>query len=107
MPFGLIHPYHTFKQVWSIIVIIIVTQTAIITPIRIAFISEGLRDYGWIILDITADIIFLIDIVINFITIEESANGNLILDRKVLATHYIKSWFTVDIISSVPVNLIT
>lgn len=52
------------------------------------------------------DLIFLIDLFINFITIVEQENGVIITDRKVIALKYLKSWFVIDMISSVPINII-
>lgn len=61
--------------------------------------------YYWVF-DAVADIIFLIDIGINFSSAEELDGGILLTDRKQLALRYLKSWFIVDAISSVPINLI-
>lgn len=60
---------------WSILICAIVMQTAVITPLRIAFIEEASDDYYWRITDALADVIFCVDIVINFITTEEKENG--------------------------------
>lgn len=58
--------------------------------------------------DIISDLIFLIDLPLNFIFIEVDKNsGELILDRKKIAIMYFKSWFLFDAVSSFPVNLIT
>ena len=58
--------------------------------------------------DIISDLIFLIDLPLNFIYIEVDKNsGDLIFDRKKIAIMYLKSWFLFDGVSSFPVNLIT
>ena len=38
VPWGLIHPHSWFKMAWSALICLIVVETAIITPIRIAFV---------------------------------------------------------------------
>ena len=49
---------------------------------------------------------FLIDIVIIFNAAYEDEDFNMIDDRKVIATTYIKSWFFIDIFAIVPFHLI-
>jgi len=62
----------------------------------------------WVMSDVISDLIFLIDLPLNFIFIEVDKNsGDLIFDRKKIAIMYLKSWFLFDAVSSFPVNLIT
>ena len=107
LPFGLLRPNSKCRAAWSTLLMIIVMQTAVVTPVRVAFVEETPDDLTWHLVDIAADLIFLLDIFVNFMTIQENANGTLITDRKVLAIKYIKSWFLVDFISSIPINIIT
>ena len=108
VPWGLIHPHSWFKMGWSLLICLIVVETAIITPIRIAFVEEDPSNaVGWNVLDITADVAFMIDLVLNFITVEETTSGLLITDRRLLALSYMKKWFALDLVSSVPVNIVT
>ena len=49
------------------------------------------------------DILFGIDIFINFISAYEDRNANkMIFDRKKIAVNYIKSWFILDLIACFP-----
>ena len=58
--------------------------------------------------DVISDLVFLIDLPLNFIFIEiDKSSGELILDRKRIARLYLKSWFIFDAVGSIPVNLIT
>ena len=82
-------------------------QTAILTPVRVAFIDDDSTiEQIWLYSDLVYDVIFLVDIFLNFITIVELENGSSVTGRKEIAIIYLKSWFLVDLISSVPVNLI-
>ena len=77
-------------------------------PIRLAFLDQQdlERKKFQVIFDLSADICFIIDILINFIAIEEDVNGEFITSMKEIAFRYMKSWFFVDLISSIPVSWI-
>jgi len=52
------------------------------------------------------DIIFGTDILLSFNTAVKSDDDKLVFDRKVIARDYLKSWFTVDFFSTVPIDKI-
>lgn len=52
------------------------------------------------------DLIFLLDIVINFHTSLVGPGGEVITDPKVIRMSYIKGWFVVDLVSCLPYDLI-
>ena len=76
-------------------------------PIRLAFMDETSLSGMQLIFDLSADVCFVLDIAFSFMAVEEDANGELIRDRGEIATRYMKSWFCVDLISSLPVAWIT
>lgn len=51
---------------------------------------------------------FLADIVINFHTgyILDNGDGEVVLDLKKIRFHYLKTWFLIDIISTLPIDYI-
>ena len=52
------------------------------------------------------DIIFGVDILVNFISAtEDTTNNTLIYDHKKLAKNYIKSWFILDLIACFPFGI--
>ena len=53
-------------------------------------------------IDLITDILFLIDMVMNFRTTFVNADGLVILTSKKMATHYLKGWFIVDCLTAVP-----
>jgi hypothetical protein len=59
-----------------------------------------------VILDITIDFLFLWDVLLNFFTAFDDDNGELEIRRTKIAQKYFKSWFFVDLISSIPISLI-
>lgn len=77
---------------------------AITVPYRIPF--EDVTPLSWVYLDNVIDSIFIIDVILNFFTAYEDENGELITERNLIAKNYMKTWFIVDLVSSVPITLI-
>ncbi|XP_068215106.1 potassium/sodium hyperpolarization-activated cyclic nucleotide-gated channel 2 isoform X6 [Palaemon carinicauda] len=79
----------------------------IILPVAISFFNDDLST-RWIAFNCLSDTIFLIDIVVNFRTgiMQQDNSEQVILDPKLIAKHYLKTWFFLDLISSVPLDYI-
>lgn len=58
-------------------------------------------------IDTSVDILFLIDIFVNFNTGLTLPDGKIDYNRKRVTLSYLKSWFIIDCGASVPMNLIT
>ena len=56
-------------------------------------------------LNLAIDAMFILDIIVNFNT-SYSKEVDIIYDRKLIARKYIKTRFTVDILSAMPLDLI-
>ena len=56
--------------------------------------------------DMFTDVVFIIDIILNFFSVEEDVNGEMIIDQKKIAITYIRTWFFIDLIASIPVTFI-
>jgi hypothetical protein len=52
------------------------------------------------------DGIFFTDIIVNFLCALETDQGDLIIDRKVIAIEYLKGWFWIDFLSTIPITLV-
>ena len=57
--------------------------TALLMPIRVAFITDDLDDGEWTAMDWISDGIFFVDIFINFFSAYFNSDDNLITNRKV------------------------
>ena len=77
--------------------------STIITPYKIAFVKK--EPIGWFIADIIVDLFFAVDIVLQFFTAYFDDNQELVTDRKVIACHYLKTWFALDFVAIIPFNL--
>lgn len=51
------------------------------------------------------DCFFLVDVVLNFNTGVE-IDGTVVMDRKVIAKDYLSSWFWIDMLSAVPIDML-
>ena len=56
--------------------------------------------------DMFTDVVFIIDIILNFFFVEEDVNGEMIIDQKKIAITYIRTWFFIDLVASIPVTFI-
>lgn len=78
----------------------------IILPVGITFFKDE-NTPPWIIFNVVSDTLFLVDLVLNFRTgIMKEDSTEIMLDPKAIRRHYLRSWFAVDFISSIPVDYI-
>ena len=75
-------------------------MTCVLTPYNIAFNSgdTSLRD----LVDHVIDVFFFIDILVFFNTEYINDDYEVVRNRKEIACHYLKGWFTIDVISIIP-----
>ena len=106
----------------------ILTFIVVYLPVSVSFFrEESILVPGWLTVNIVLDVLFISDIIINFRTgimmegkaekviplnllvfsIMTSVSLQIILDQKLVAIHYLKTWFAVDLISSLPLDYIT
>lgn len=104
MPKMVINPGALWKTLWNLLILILILFMAITVPYRIPF--EDQTSDEWVVLDMIFDSIFLVDVVLNFFTAYEDENGELVTKKKKIVKAYLKSWFLLDLVSSVPITLI-
>ena len=83
-------------MLWDLVIALLLIITALYYPFRFAFWDNV--DFGYIITEYVIDIIFVIDIILNFFTAFYNNNYELISDKKKIAKHYLK-WFFFDLIA--------
>lgn len=125
MPRCIILHYSPFKAVWDWITILFVVYTAFSTPYITAFLlydeyalarlnlEPSSRHFFakttsinlFVIVDVIIDLVFLIDIFINFRT-TFLLNGDVISDPQKIAINYFKGLFLVDAIAAIPFDLL-
>ncbi|XP_042195899.1 potassium/sodium hyperpolarization-activated cyclic nucleotide-gated channel 1 [Callorhinchus milii] len=104
--YWIIHPYSDFRFYWDLIMLLLMVGNLIIIPVGITFFAESTSTV-WIVFNIASDTFFLLDLIVNFRTgIVVEDNAEIILDPKVIRWKYLKSWFMLDFVSSIPVDYI-
>ncbi|CAF4650293.1 unnamed protein product, partial [Rotaria sp. Silwood2] len=97
----IIHPCSNFRFYWDLIMLILLITNVIVLPVAIAFFSEDINSAKWITFNVVSDAFFLFDIVVNFRTgvLRNDYIDEIILEPHLIAMHYIKTWFIIDLLS--------
>ncbi|XP_036212087.1 potassium voltage-gated channel subfamily H member 2 isoform X3 [Myotis myotis] len=109
--------YSPFKAVWDWLILLLVIYTAVFTPYSAAFLlketEEGpvAPDCGYAcqplaVVDLIVDIMFIVDILINFRTTYVNANEEVVSHPGRIAVHYFKGWFLIDMVAAIPFDLL-
>ncbi|XP_056610267.1 potassium voltage-gated channel subfamily H member 7-like isoform X2 [Triplophysa dalaica] len=113
--FTILH-YSPFKAVWDWLILLLVIYTAILTPYSAAFLlndheEQNRRECGYScnplnVVDLIVDIMFIIDILINFRTTYVNLNEEVVSHPGKIAIHYFKGWFLIDMVAAIPFDLL-
>jgi len=100
----LIFPDMRKKQYWDLLITLLILISCLITPWRLAFVEDE-DNFWWVLIDGIIDILFLLDIVLNFFSVYPNEYEDYVTDRKMIALTYLKGWFIFDVASILPINL--
>nr|XP_025745989.1 potassium voltage-gated channel subfamily H member 6 isoform X3 [Callorhinus ursinus]XP_025746086.1 potassium voltage-gated channel subfamily H member 6 isoform X3 [Callorhinus ursinus] len=113
---GTLLHYSPFKAMWDWLILLLVIYTAVFTPYSAAFLlsdqDESQRvDCGYTcspltVVDLIVDIMFIVDIVINFRTTYVNTNDEVVSHPRRIAVHYFKGWFLIDMVAAIPFDLL-
>ncbi|XP_016849987.2 LOW QUALITY PROTEIN: potassium voltage-gated channel subfamily H member 6 [Anolis carolinensis] len=108
--------YSPFKAVWDWLILLLVIYTAVFTPYSAAFLlneeqEEKLSECSYkcdplYIIDLIVDIMFIVDIIINFRTTYVNINDEVVSHPAKIAIHYFKGWFLIDMVAAIPFDLL-
>ncbi|XP_076014501.1 voltage-gated inwardly rectifying potassium channel KCNH2 [Genypterus blacodes] len=108
--------YSPFKAVWDWLILLLVIYTAILTPYSAAFLLNdqeevAMQSCGYScsplnVVDLMVDIMFIIDILINFRTTYVNTNDEVVSHPLRIAVHYFKGWFLIDMVAAIPFDLL-
>ncbi|XP_062336367.1 potassium voltage-gated channel subfamily H member 2 [Osmerus eperlanus] len=108
--------YSPFKAVWDWLILLLVIYTAILTPYSAAFLlseqeEAAMHSCGYScsalnVVDLMVDIMFIIDILINFRTTYVNVNDEVVSHPLRIAVHYFKGWFLIDMVAAIPFDLL-
>jgi len=103
-------PFYIFDQDnqkrlgWDFMILLLLVYTALWVPLRVGF--EFDPPTGVKALELVVDLVFLADVVVNFLTSFECENGLMEYRVSAIALRYAKGWFWIDLISSIPFDTI-
>ncbi|XP_022789268.1 potassium voltage-gated channel subfamily H member 6-like isoform X2 [Stylophora pistillata] len=119
-PWTILH-YSPFKAFWDWLILFLVIYTAIVTPYVASFIltreennkkteTEGSTVSIYVdplvIVDYIVDVMFIIDIFINFRTTFVDINDEVVSHPCRIAVHYCKTWLLIDLVAAIPFELL-
>jgi len=81
----------------------------LVVPFRIAYLDINEENFGYylsLVIDVLADIVFGIDIFINFLTAIMKEDGTWEFGYKAIAINYLKGFFIIDVLSIIPFGTI-
>ena len=89
------------RMIWDGFCLAIILFMSFELPVRLAFAFDQETPVGWLIYDWLVVTVFFTDMVLNFRTgyVEE---GEVILSPRKIARKYISGWFAVDLLSTIP-----
>ena len=102
----IIFPDDLLRYYWDFALVLVLAYTFIIVPFRIAFLSNYDDTTEWNTIDWVTDVIFFVDIVVNFFSAYYDFEDELVFSRKKIAYNYISGWFFFDLVGVFPFNRI-
>ena len=106
------NPHDTSHHAWDVLILLIILYNIVAVPFTIAFNVEvdicDFWNFGWFFyFNLLLDLLFMVDIVVNFLTpIVEPETHQLNWELKAIAQNYAKFWLYIDVVSSIPWDLI-
>lgn len=91
------------RVTWDMLTIVMLLYLAIVLPYRIGFDEDAPEGSGAYYFETSIDIFFALDIIVNFRTgVISDESREIVMDWKVVAIAYVKSWFVLDLLSTFP-----
>ncbi len=100
----LFRPDSWFISVWSLLLIVLMMYTAYVMPYKLAFLDT--TQGTWFYIELTVDCLFMTDVLVNFNTACETPSGVLETSRRTIAINYLTGWFFIDVVASIPADLV-
>ncbi|XP_048847926.1 potassium voltage-gated channel subfamily H member 4-like [Brienomyrus brachyistius] len=106
--FILLH-YSVSKALWDWMILLATFYVAVTVPYNVCFTAYDDSDVAsrsTIVSDIAVEMLFILDIVLNFRTSYVSQSGQVVYDPRSICIHYAATWFFVDLIAALPFDLL-
>ncbi|KAF1320286.1 Voltagegated ion channel, partial [Globisporangium splendens] len=99
-----INPEALYKRLWDFLLALFVLYTACVVPYRVCFHRDAKGAFA--LAESVVDVMFFIDIVLNFFTGIYLPSGEITYSSWLIVTAYLRGWFAVDFFSTMPFDLL-
>jgi len=102
-------PTSNFCKNWDFLIILLMFFTALVTPFEVALMETAVFGdfYFLFLLNRLCDVGFITDMVINFyLGYLDTESNCYIYDRGRIAKHYLSGWFSLDLVSVLPYDML-
>jgi hypothetical protein len=100
----MVHPTSRLRLAWLLGIALLLFYVMFITPYRIGFDIEARDAFAhW---ELAIDFMFIFDVLVNFRIGILDSDGKICMVPRVVAFNYLKTWFAIDLVSSVPFQLL-
>ncbi|KAM6449498.1 voltage-gated delayed rectifier potassium channel KCNH4 [Liasis olivaceus] len=106
--FILLH-YSIFKALWDWLILLATFYVAVTVPYNVCFTDAEdslTAARSTIVSDIVVEMLFIVDIILNFRTTYVSESGQVVYNTRSICLHYVATWFFVDLIAALPFDLL-
>ncbi|XP_040291696.1 potassium voltage-gated channel subfamily H member 4 [Bufo bufo] len=106
--FILLH-YSIFKALWDWLILLATFYVAVTVPYNVCFTGHDdsvSAARSTIVSDIAVEMLFILDIILNFRTTYVSQSGQVVYNPRSICIHYLATWFFVDLIAALPFDLL-
>jgi hypothetical protein len=103
-PMLMLKPLSAVRMSWDIFILSLCIYIAIALPLSLAWEDTLQQQTNDILssIDVSMNIIFILDIILNFRTGYYDEEHTLVMDPKLAGKRYLKTWFVLDVFSSLP-----
>ena len=101
---GFVNPRSSWMGVWDMTTAVALLYTATVTPFEVGL-DLPTRIDALFFINQVINVIFMVDICLQFFLPIPDHQGELIRDRKLIAMRYLKSWFVLDVVSVLPLDI--
>ena len=100
---SIISPLSISHTLWDLFIAVVLIVSLISLPVGMAFDEVGRNMFY---MNIAIDFFFISDICVTFCTAFIDENDSLVMEPHTIAKNYLKTWFGLDVIASVPMDFI-
>ena len=101
-----LHPFSPLRQKWDMLIALTLLYNGIMLPWAVAFSWIERPGDTRFVIDRVVDVVFIVDVVLNCFTGVITDDGALSMDRRVILYSYLSSWFAIDFITALPLEVI-